>query len=419
MNIFEKEINQRIMKSIPGLKDIHDNPQEGEICFEFNNQEINLNDKFIQSSDESELVSLIKSMRVPYKELKTAVTKETNIVIHANVLGLNQRYSRSEIEDLPEVMQERAKAEQWLRKARSVAKKHSISSQSSTLKASKSEVGQLAEQVERLRVGLADNKDENYQNKWGETVNIRDILNEGKKVGAIEYLESDNTVTILRADVDADYRGKGIGFNAYKEFINEKVSFGKRVGSDNILSESAQRVYEKLENEGYYLMESPTYLLARGDITSITREDRIQQRKEMPTERVNGAIMTSGGYRMKGESIYTVFPSDSIVSSNKIRIESHDLSSGDSTNLLITPSYVEKSKIEDDSNSLNQDVYNEIEELLFAASNELLHPDNQSIAESLAMKNVLVWNVTRISHDNLYELNKKINPEIEYNGPKY
>lgn len=82
------------------------------------------------------------------------------------------------------------------------------------------------------------------------------IIKGGKDiVGGIRYETKDGMVQIKRSDVKE--AGKGIGTEAYKQFIDHKLSQGLTVGSDADVSLPAQKIYDKLKALGYEIEESP------------------------------------------------------------------------------------------------------------------------------------------------------------------
>jgi predicted GNAT family acetyltransferase len=150
------------------------------------------------------------------------------------------------------------------------------------------------------------NTDHSYVNKQGETVFHRAIEQHGIEIGAIDYIETADKVTILRTDVDTEFQNKGIGFNAYQRFIDEKLLMGKQVCSDSIISLQAQRIYEKLSIEGYIITKASVRMLSSGKITTISALEFSSQRRTIPIVYVDGAGVSEAGYRFFGSPVYTI-----------------------------------------------------------------------------------------------------------------
>jgi hypothetical protein len=150
------------------------------------------------------------------------------------------------------------------------------------------------------------NTDHSHVNKQGETVFHRAIEQNGIKIGAIDYIETADKVTILRSDVDTEFQNKGFGFNAYLRFIDEKLSMAKQVCSDSIVSLQAQRIYEKLSAAGYVITKSSVRMLSSGKITTINALDFSSQRGTIPTVYIDGAGVSEAGYRFYGSPVFTI-----------------------------------------------------------------------------------------------------------------
>ena len=145
-----------------------------------------------------------------------------------------------------------------------------------------------------------------HLNKQGELVYRRDIESAGAIVGGLDYILTEHSATILRSDVDKYHQGKGIGLNAYVQFITDMHLKGKVVHSDSILSVHAQRIYQKLADAGYIIKKSEVRFLSSGKVTTISRDEFNAQRNTFPLTYANGACMTESGYRYYGEPVFTV-----------------------------------------------------------------------------------------------------------------
>jgi len=145
-----------------------------------------------------------------------------------------------------------------------------------------------------------------------EGVTIKDDLSgkvqiekDGKPVGEITYEESNNVIQIKRSDVSI--AGKGIGTNAYAQFIAQKINEGKVVTSDNIVSTPAQRVYEKLNELGFTLKKADDTRLLPNKITTLSREDLKSQRQSFGTvyDKESGVRSVAPGV-YDGPPVYTI-----------------------------------------------------------------------------------------------------------------
>lgn len=77
------------------------------------------------------------------------------------------------------------------------------------------------------------------------------------KGGTVTAYDIGNAFQVKRADVDAGKRGKGVGTSMYKELFAQAEAQGKTVVSDVTVSESAAKVYNRLEREGYKIKRNP------------------------------------------------------------------------------------------------------------------------------------------------------------------
>ena len=145
-----------------------------------------------------------------------------------------------------------------------------------------------------------------------EGVTIKDDLSgsvkiekDGKNVGEITYTESNGVVQIKRSDVEI--AGKGIGTNAYAQFISQKIDEGKIVTSDAIVSTPAQRVYEKLKDLGFTLKKADDTRLLPNKITTLSREDLKSQRQSFGTvyDKESGVRSVGAGV-YDGPPVYTI-----------------------------------------------------------------------------------------------------------------
>jgi predicted GNAT family acetyltransferase len=130
--------------------------------------------------------------------------------------------------------------------------------------------------------------------------NISHIFHNGQKVGQIQHQNKDNLIQILRSDVEKEHQGKGIGTEAYKQFIDRALKSGKSVGSDSMLTEHGVGIWKKLHNN-YDVKTSenakPAY---PANMTTISREFR---EKNRPRTREYDSSYLSGQ-----EPVYQIHP---------------------------------------------------------------------------------------------------------------
>lgn len=403
-SLTEKSISE-LINDIPGVKSISSDNENNQIIFHFANNKIEISSHYVFDTEHSKLTSLIKSLNLPQKDFRAKSTKECKVSLNIPKLKDEGYYSPKEIEELGKdnAIAQRIKAKPYIKEAVAIANKLSSKSESDIFTSSKWRSRQLREAMESLRVELAEvNIDSHYINKQNETVYQREIFEDGLNVGIIEYLEDDNSVTILRSDVKDEYQGQGIGFNAYTSLINEKISQGKSVGSDSILSPQAQRIYQKLEDAGYRMSSQYSRIMTRGKITSLSREDTMSQRNSFPIVNIDGVGTTDTGYRFKGESLFTIEPSMGVIPSPVISITEGSIVTS------VYPSYVEVSS----PDILKDGDCKNIELHLMEARKILTNSENKGIRDSLIMDNVVVLNSQIISYDELdriveMELNKE------------
>jgi predicted GNAT family acetyltransferase len=183
--------------------------------------------------------------------------------------------------------------------------------ESSTTELSKLKSQYLRNIMNQFSITPENNTDKSEINKQNEVLFLRSIVFEGEPVGEIKYLEDETSVTIIRSDVDAKHQGKGLATKAYKTLIDEKMKAGKVIHSDNILSDPAQAIYRKLEEEGYTVSKQPSRLKYRG-VTSLTAKNLQAQHASFPTVYRDGARVTESGFRMQGTPVFKVTKSPNL-----------------------------------------------------------------------------------------------------------
>lgn len=99
--------------------------------------------------------------------------------------------------------------------------------------------------------------------------------------GEITYTVTDSTVQIKRTDVTTP--NLGIGMAAYILFIKSMLSKGMAVGSDATVSQSAQRVWQKLDDYGFDVVKADTVYHKLRGITTIDGDELSRQRDAQPT----------------------------------------------------------------------------------------------------------------------------------------
>jgi len=120
---------------------------------------------------------------------------------------------------------------------------------------------------------------------------ISHIFHNNKKVGEIKHQNKDGMTQILRSDVDKEHQGKGIGTQAYNQFIEHHLKNGKSVGSDSMLTEEGKAVWEKLKNKFDVKESKNVRNMARGNVTTLSREDVLRLR---PRTREYDSTYSSG-----------------------------------------------------------------------------------------------------------------------------
>ncbi len=242
-------------------------------------------------------------------------------------------------------------------------------------------------------------EDSSSINKRNETVYSRPILLNDVAIGHIEYLEDDSKVTILSTEIDYEQQGKGIGTQAYKSFIYDKISKGKIVGSDSIVSNQAIRVYEKLSESGYTINRNETRRTVRG-VTTIGREDMLKQSSDTPTIFVDGARVREPGYRMIGDSVFEIHPvKENIIFPDPVEITIYDNLSSDKVMYRIEPKKITKIEQVPTGEAIDSGVKAKIDNLLKSARECLVSEVNADYASFKS--ELFAWRVTEISIDEL------------------
>lgn len=146
---------------------------------------------------------------------------------------------------------------------------------------------------------------ESFTNQYGDNAKRISISINGKRLGEIDYIDSDDSLTIISSEISEQERGKGIGLQAYSKLIDSALSQGKTVKSDAIVSPSAQRIYEKLADMGYEIKKAEKTGVVRKGITTTTADSRNLQRSQSGTIYKDG-VRTSAPFRVKGDPVFEV-----------------------------------------------------------------------------------------------------------------
>lgn len=407
MNVFSEKFNKKLKEMIGGLENIYSHSNKDE--FVFIDRTVEISSVHINKLNEVQIIGLLKSIALPQRDIKIKSIHEHNVSINIARFDVDEYYSPTDIKELGDnnPIAQKIKASEYLKKVVTIANKLNRKEESNTFTSSKWRNVHLKESIDILRVELVEeNNDATYVNKQHETVYQREIFVEGKAIGAIEYLEDGNSVTILRSDVEEEHQGKGIGYNAYVKLIEDKIALGKTVGSDSILSAQAQSIYKRLGEAGYRMESQYTRLMTRGKITSLSTEDTSSQRRDFPTVNIDGVGVSATGYRFKGESVFKISPSTSINPSPVINITEGSISTS------IYPSFVKRDVVEHPANILSEDDYSKIEFHLMEARNILSHPENKEIRDTFTMDNVSIHNVQIVPYE---ELTKSVEMALKNN----
>jgi len=300
--IYSEEFDDELRSDLEGFLQSYKDEQNDRHVFEFKSHDIELSSHYIESCDEDFLVQLLKVMSRPAKP-DIEMSSEKEVVVQVPMMGDGAQ------SPLPESVIE---ANRYIQAAHMQARAIMDLSPStagepvalSTIQAKYLKT--MMDKLTQTKLIIPSPEVPVEVNKQGESVYVRPIEFEGREVGTLQYLESDDEVVILRSDVNEADQGKGLGTRAYRLLIEEKLSQGKRVGSDSIVSQSAQGVYKKLQSLGYDVRESASRVKHRMDKTSLTSAQLMSQRASHPIRHIDGVNVSESGYRMKGESVYTV-----------------------------------------------------------------------------------------------------------------
>jgi hypothetical protein len=107
---------------------------------------------------------------------------------------------------------------------------------------------------------------------------VSHIFHNDEKVGQIKHQNKDGMVQILRSDVDKEHQDKGIGTEAYQQFIDRALKSGKSVGSDSMLTEHGQSIWKKLHKKYDVKKSEKTKIVHPGNLTTISSEWREKNR---------------------------------------------------------------------------------------------------------------------------------------------
>lgn len=389
---------------VNGLKSTYLNAENQKGMFEFNDKLIGISSNLISQLDEDQTINLLKTLSLPSSDYSVNSTHELSVTLNSPNFQVGDYYSpekKKEMGDDHPIVQ-KLNAIDFVKDASEIISKFNKKEETGSFESSKWKNQVLKKMMDSLRINLIEaNPDKSFINKQKETVFQREILLDGNNIGAIEYLEDNNSVTILRSDVEEAHQGEGIGFKAYSKLIEDKIALGKSIGSDSILSPQAQAIYKKLQDAGYTTKSPFTRLMLRGKITSLYREDSIAQRKAFPSILVDGVGVTDSGYRFKGPSIFKISPESSLNPPPVINITEENILLGLCTDTYVYPSHVQSERVGQSGFFFCPDDYSKIKSLLDKAREILTHPENSEIRDSLVMNNILIKDVVSVSYDDL------------------
>ena len=152
-------------------------------------------------------------------------------------------------------------------------------------------------EYDKKKLGLNDNDKVHLEHEN----EIAHIFYNNKKVGQIEHQDKNNMIQILRSDVNKEHQKKGIGTKAYHQFIDHHLDKGKSVGSDSILTEAGQGVWENLKKKYDVKKADHVEMIYPGNLTTTTREWRSKNR---PRTKI-----FDGNYASGHEPVYQIHPS--------------------------------------------------------------------------------------------------------------
>ena len=142
---------------------------------------------------------------------------------------------------------------------------------------------------------------------------VSHIFHNGEKVGAIKHQDKDGMTQILRSDVEKEHQNKGIGTQAYHQFIEHHLKQGKSVGSDSTLTRHSSNVWEKLKEKGHKVERSPNaygvgrYFIKHDfddkSVDRVSTTDRDYRLARGKNPKINTNEIASGG-----EPVYTIHP---------------------------------------------------------------------------------------------------------------
>lgn len=215
------------------------------------------------------------------------------------------------------------------------------------------------------------------------------ISRDGKAVGELTYTEEKGMVRVKRADVETP--GEGVGTEAYKQFIDAQLAQGKTVGSDADVSKPAQRIYEKLAEQGYTVTKNEnTRLLPNYRETTVSREEAKWQQSEWPTVMTDGVRhWKPGSNNLKGEPVYTVTKGPELQQENMTARGSYN----PKTNVITLLRNADLSTFLHESGHFFLETMNKI--ALDENAPEAIKQDMQATFNWLGVKDLAEWN----SHD--------------------
>jgi predicted GNAT family acetyltransferase len=390
--LYTDEFIEHIQKYLPNFNEFYENPSEGIVGFDFNDYSIELSTSYAERADPEFLKMLLKTLGKSDDDFTLPATEDVRAIAHTWVLGYyerryNEGLSSNDIHKEQQLAQKALDRIHMLNHCNTKTKTTEITS------ITKLKLQYLLAIMNSFDTKNTSKTDDHEFNKQNEKVFTRNISHEGKPIGAIKYIETDSDVTILRSDIDTEYQGRGLATEAYKALIDDKIANGKVVHSDNIVSLSAQKVYSRLESEGYEVRKQPSRINHRQALMSLTPDNIRKQRDDFPVVYKDGVGMTESGYRLKGAPIYSVVKSPNVaLNISPIRIGLVDNKTFHEKVFEITPHSIKLSEKTDMGLSeFDAELSKKINNLFEEAKNALSSPENQDIKERLSADNVTIW----------------------------
>ncbi len=406
--IFTDEFESELRDTIPTFRSIYEEFQEGKVGFEFDNHKIEISSTYVEKAEPEFIRLLLKTLQQPESEFTLPTHETVKAVAHTWVTGIH-----GSLNDNPDVKKEQNYAQRSLDKLHMTLDQNPISEGSTAFRLSKLKAKYIKSIMDSFGVEQKENNDPFETNKQGETVYVKNIFHENQKVGALRYIENDSTATILRSDIKPEYQGQGIGKKAYMDFIDEKLSQGKMIHSDCIVSRSAQNVYRALESKGYEVNRQPCRTNHREDLNTLLPDAIRAQQNTFPTKFHEGVRSVEPGFRLKGEPVFKVVKSPNVsLHLDPIQISIYETNKQHETTFNISPNKVNvHEQLGSNLKEVSPSLYDKSEEIFSFIKRSLPHPASQDIHHRLSTENIAIWRINSIERS---ELEKTIVPAVNF-----